>query len=805
MNPLWHDLAYAARSLARQRGFCAIVVLTLGLGIGANAAIFSAVHALLFRASPFRDPERLVRIASVRGGEEGPVSEPEFDDLKALPIIEDAALYTDQGMYNASGFGAPEELQATIATASLFRVLGVNPVVGAPWPDHYDRTRQFALVISHDLWTRRFGRDPAIVGRTMTLDGSPGYSIHGVLPPGFNFPSHSDLFRSNGISADPRSYERRDLRSRYVVARLRPGVSVEQAQAMIDALGARLEREFPATNARLGFRITPLRELYSGAVRPYALLLMGAAGLLLLITCVNAASLLLSRTLAREREIAIRVALGAGRGRVVRQVLAESLLLSVAGGAAGWAVAFGGVRLLAGAIPIPLPPWMQFELDGGVALFLAAACLATGLTASLLPALQATRVDGQAALKESSRGSSGGVRSRRMRHALIVAEVALATVLLVGAGLLLQSVRRMQRTDLGFAPKRLLTFRVELGWAAYGTREKTHEFHRQALEALRVLPGVRGVTLDHNLPMSGKPRDPDTILVEGQDAEAAARNPYVNFHVVGPDYFSTLGIRLERGRDFGPDDRADSPMVMIVSRSLADRLWPGADPIGRRLKFAGAGSGEAWATVIGVAGPVLHHELDGAAGFDLYQSFTQASSGGAYYAIRTEGEPAGVLKPATAIIGTIDPDQSFFDVQPMDRRIENRIWQRRLAAGLFGAFAGTAFILAAVGLYGGLSYLVAQQTREIGVRLALGAAPADITRMVVRRGLGLAGAGAAIGLPLALVSARFLSGFLYEVSPIDPFTLVIVGTALLAIAGLASLQPARRAMRVDPIHALRAE
>jgi putative ABC transport system permease protein len=465
------DLRYALRALAARPGFTLIIVLTLGLGIGANAAIFSVVDALLLRPFPFRDPDRLVRIVSTRGSEEGPLSVPEHDDLLALDqVFADVALYTDQGLYNASGFGAPEELPATITTHNLFRVLGVAPIVGAPFDGGADRSRRFELVISHGLWTRRFGQDPNIVGRTMTLDGAPGYTIHGVLPPGINFPSNADLFRSSGISADPKFYERRDVRQRLALARLRDGVTVDQAQAEVNRLAARLAHEFPASNAGIGFRVTPIRDLYVGHVRAYLWLLFAAVALVLVIACANVASLLLSRGLARDRELALRLALGAGRARLFRLALAESGLLALLGGVVGFGVAFGGIRLVTALVPAQLPPWMRIQIDEMTLAFLAGAALVTGLAAGLVPAMAFGDVRLSDALREGGRGSAGGRRHQRTRSVLVVAEVALAMVLLAGASLMLQSVRGLMRVDPGFDPANLLTFRVELGWRAYDSR-----------------------------------------------------------------------------------------------------------------------------------------------------------------------------------------------------------------------------------------------------------------------------------------------------------------------------------------------
>ncbi|MYJ02748.1 MAG: ABC transporter permease [Acidobacteria bacterium] len=800
------DVRDSIRSLAKRPAFAAVAILSLALGIGANAAVFSAINSLLLRDPPFREPDRLVRVTSVRGDADGgALAVPELDDLLALPVIEDAAMYTDQGMYNASGFGTPEELQATITTHNLFRLLGIEPLVGSTFPASFDRTRSFGLVISHGLWVRKFNRDPNIVGRSMTLDGAPGYTIHGVMPPAFNFPSHSDLFRSAGIAPDPQSYRRRDVRERYVLARLAPGVGLERARDAIDDLAHRLEREFPATNAGLGFRVTPLREMYSGQIRPYVLLLFGAVALVLAVACANVANLLLSRAIARDREMAVRAALGAGRWRVIRAFLGESIVLALGGAAVGAVLALAGVRVLTRLVPVQLPPWMQIDVDVHVAAFLMSVAVLTALVTGLMPAVRIASQQPYAALKEGTRGSSEGVQHRLPRTLLVVGEVALAVVLVAGASLMLQSVWRLTSVDRGFDTANTLTFRVELGWAAYDTFEKERAFHDRVVSRFRELPGVTAVTFDDNLPMGGAPRAPVAIRVTGQGPDDEVRNPYVNHHSVGPDYFEVMDIAIRRGRAFDDRDRFDTLPTAVVSQRLADRLWPGGDPIGQRLQLESTGRPHVWWTVVGVSAPVLHHELDGEPGFELYRAQAQVGTRGPYYVIRTRGDPMIIARAATAIVGETDPNQSFLDVQTYDRRVENRIWQRRLAGALFGSFAALALVLAAVGLYGVLSYIVSHQTRDIGVRRALGATSDGIVREILARGLRPAIAGIVLGLVLVVAFGRLIAGMLYAVSPVDPLTLVLAPTLLLAIAALACYVPARRATRVDPIVALRTE
>jgi putative ABC transport system permease protein len=446
---------------------------------------------------------------------------------------------------------------------------------------------------------------------------------------------------------------------------------------------------------------------------------------------------------------------------------------------------------------------MQIELDLRVAAFLAAATLLTTVVTGLIPALWTTAHSPQAALKEGGRGSSEGLQHQRLRSTLIVGEVAVALVLLVGASLMLRSLSKLGQVDLGFSTEDTLTFRVELGWRAYGTLEKTGAFHRRVIARLRELPGVRAVTFDNNLPMSGKPREPAAVRAAGQSLDDEQRNPYVNWHEVGPDYFQVMGIPIVRGRAFDDRDRPESFQTAVVSQSVAERLWPGRDPIGQRMQYQELP--DLWLTVVGVAAPVLHHEIDGHAGFDVYRSYQQATSAGPYYVIRTDGDPMTIARAATAIVGETDPNQSFLDVQTFGTRVANRIWQRRLAGALVGGFAGLALLLAAIGLYGVLSYSVSQQTREIGVRVALGASAGAILGEVLGRGLKLTALGVCVGTALALALSRVIAGMLYGVHATDPATFVLVPLVLLSIAAAACYVPARRASRVDPIVALRAE
>jgi putative ABC transport system permease protein len=799
------ELLQLLRALTARPTFTAVVVLTLGLGLGANAAIFSAVQALLLRPFPFPDADRLVRISTVRGGEEGGLAVPEQDDLSTLTdVVEEIALYTDQGMYNASGFGEPEELQATITTHNLFRVLGIMPAIGTVFPAGADRSRRFELVISHGLWVRRFGRDPNIVGRTMTLDGAPGYTIHGVLPPEVNFPTNSDLFRSAGISADPSTYRRRDLRGRMGLARLKSGVTITQARGRIEALGDRLAREFPETNRGLQFHVTPLRDLYVGNVRPYLLLLFAAVGLVLVVACANVVNLLLSRLLARDREMAVRTALGASRGRIIFQLVLEGLSMAILGGLAGLGLAWLGIELITSMVRATLPSWMAIGLDRGTVIFLIVASVATGLLSGALSAVKWDDRRLNSALTDSSRWSSGSVRQRRLRNALVIGEVALAVVLLIGASLMVKSFGRLQRVDPGFDPRDLLTFRVELGWRAYDSHAKIIAFNDQMLEQLRALPGVRAVALDSNLPLSGKARETYEVVTRGQSADQRQQNPYVHVHMVSADYFGVMGIPIAHGRGFLDTDTSTNRRVAVVSERLAFRLCPGGDPVGQSLTIRWSTDDPPF-TVVGVARNIRHQQLAGVDS-DLYIPFRQIGAGGSWFIVRTGGvDPTSLSQAGPRLVTALDPNQSSFDVKTMEDRIASGIWQQQTAGALFALFATLALALASIGLYGLLSYLVSQRWREIGVRIALGASPGEVQRMVIGRGILLAVIGTGIGLALAGVAVHALAPVLYEVAPFDPSTFAIVPLVLLVLTGLSCYFPARRATRVDPLIALRRE
>jgi predicted permease len=809
METLWQDLCYGTRVLVKKPGFTFIVALTLALGIGVNTAIFSFVNALLLRPLPYRDAERLVRVASLRGKEEGRLSMLELRDLREqTSIFESVAPYIPGAQYNYSGDGPPEELAAVLVSSELFNTLGVPLLHGGPWPESYDLERNFGVILTYDLWKRRFGGDLNVLGRKITLDAAPFYVIHGVAPQGFNFPGNVQLFRSIAINDRLPNYKDRDARNVYAVARLKPGVSYEQARAELNVFSRRMAETYPNINTGLSFTLKPLRDFYVGDVRPYLWLLLAAVGFVLLIACANMINLLLARSLAREREIAIRTALGAGRSRLIRQLLTESLLLAFVGGLVGLSFALGWVRLLRSLVRAELPAWIAIDIEWRVLAFTFAVSILTGLIAGLAPALHATNPDLNELLKEGAKGSQGAAR-RQVRKALVVVEIALALVLLIGAGLMVKSFLRLQQTELGFNPDNLLTLRVALPWRKYNDAlgpERQRQFFQQLLDRLAALPGVEQAAMTSNLPLSSERQEGKlTFTIEGQSVEEQQRNPYLNDLRISPNYFQTIGVRLIKGRLLSEFDTTDSERVGVISQRLAERAWPGQDPIGKRLKVGGVDSQSKWTTIVGVVGDVKHEEIAGEAGLDLYVSYRQVGDSNMYLLLRTKVAPMTLAGAATRAVWTGDPEQSTFNIATMEDRIADTIWQRRLSGALFIVFAALALVLASVGIYGVMSYVVSQRTREIGIRMAMGARPRDVLKLVIGQGAMLIAAGLGAGLIVAFIASQIINSLLYQVSATDPLTYLVVSLLLAAVALVACYIPARRAMKVDPMTALRVE
>ena len=816
METLFHDVRFALRMLWQGRGFTVVAIIALALGIGANSAIFSVVNAIVLRPLPFADSARLVALwgnIHQEGLDELELSAPEFVDLRArTQTFEEMAAYSVQG-FNLTGAGEPERIQGASVTASLFPLLGVAPQRGRTLRAEEDSPgRNQVVVISHALWQRRFGADPAVVGRAVLLDGQSS-TVVGVMPPSFHFPDNdTDIWQPAAFDADLLSENNRGSHFLNVIARLRTGVTLAQAQQELNtvarALGAEHARNYPR-----GFdaKLRPLHEEIVGDLRRPLLIIFGAVGLVLLIACANVANLSLARAAARGREMAVRAALGASRWRIVRQLLTESVLLALAGGMAGLLLALWGVDLLVSLAPVGTPRVAEIGLDLRVVAFTFAVAGTTGVLFGLVPALQASKTDLNETLKEGGKSVSDSPRRRRLRGTIVAAEFALTLVLLVGAGLLLKSFVRLQQVDPGFNPANVLTLRLVLPEAKYKTATEQHAFYDALFTRLRALPGVTAVGGNNLLPFVGAGGSRG-FLIEGRPVPPGNPYPEEQLRFITPGYFAALSVPLLRGRDFNERDTEGAPPVAVVSRATAERYWPGQDAVGRRFAYSGIGPGSTpkWIEIVGIVGDVKHRTLEGAAKPAIYVSAYQPLFAGfrlpsLYIALRTTGDPATFAAAVRREVAALDPEQPLASVKTMPTRLAESVAQRRFQLTLLGVFAALALVLAAVGIYGVMSYTVARRTHEIGVRLALGAQAGDVLRLVLTQAMLLALVGVGAGLAGALVAARLVASLLYGVSAYDPTVFAVVALLLTVVAFVASYIPARRATKVDPMVALRYE
>jgi putative ABC transport system permease protein len=694
-------------------------------------------------------------------------------------------------------------VSTTFASASLFPTLGAQPAIGRAFLPEEDRPgadyRQ--VVISHGLWQRRFGADTGIIGQKVSLDAED-YTVVGVMPPGFKFPFQSDAWAPIERWANRKN---RGSRGFSVIARLKPGVSIEQARSGMRTVTERLERDYPKTNAGVSVELTPQRDSQVSHLRPYLWLLLGAVFCVLLIACANVANLLLARAAGRVSEVAIRAAIGATRLRLARQLLTENLLLSLLGGALGLGLAWCSLRLLAAAIPVETPFWVKIDIDTRAIIFTLAMTLCASLLFGLAPAWRSSKIDLHGSLKEGGRQATGGER-RGAGGLLVIAEMALALALLLGAGLMIKSFWRLQQVDPGFNPENLLTIHVSVPYDKYPDLARTSSFYDRIIERLKRLPGVEAVGGVTALPLAGREDDErGRVTFEGQSQAEQERNPYATWLQTSPEYFRSMSIPLINGRFFAESDGLNMPNVVILNRSAAHRFWPDENPIGKRLKFGGHDSPSPWWTVVGVVGDVSYGGLEGRAGFEIYAPYTQMIAGVLTFVMRSRTEPMSLVSAASNEIWTVDKDQALFRIVTMERLMADSIWQRRLWAMLLGAFAATAMALASVGIYGVMSHAVSRRRHEIGVRLALGARPADVLKMTIVEGLRLTMAGIAVGAVSAMILARALASLFYGVSATDPLIFLGLPALLAAVALLASYIPARRAAKVDPMTSLRSE
>ncbi len=822
MSSLLQDLRFAIRSLAKHPGFAAVIVLTLALGIGADTAIFSIVNASLLRPLPYGEPERLVLVEARRGADGLGVSWLDYLDWKERSrSFADLAYFQEARIHLgfAEGAEGAEAAGAVMTTGNLFSVLGVQPVLGRGFlPEETRPGAAKVAVISQELWKGRFGGDPQVLGKTVRIEGE-SHAIVGVMPAGFHFPSNADLW----VCVEPLERDNRNprtVRGMEVVGRLKPGVSLDAARSDLRGVAGLLARQFPESNAGVEVLPVPLRDRWVGDVRTSLLLLLGACGFLLLIACANVANLLLARAVSRQREIAVRTALGAGRPRLVRQLLTESLVLAGLGGAAGLALSSWGTRALLhtlqtsiSASPAQIPAWIRVETDATVLAFAAGISLLVGLLFGLAPILPATRVDLLSSLKEGGRGTDGS-GSRHVRHLLVVSEVALALLLLLGAGLTMKSLVRLWSVHPGFQSEGVLTLTARFPFYGSEDVETRAALYRQAMERIGSLPGVTAVGANTDLPLTGTEAWHRTdFLLPEQSPEEARLNPKANLQRVTPGYFRAMGIPLLRGRAFleaaEVATRESSPRSVVVNRTLAERMWPGKGPLGQRIVLGSDPSRRREWTVVGIAGDVRHQGLDRDGGLDVYVPFFQFPSGEALtFVLRGTGEASAmspILNAARAEIRAVSADLLLENAAPLERLVASALWRPRLWGALFGAFSAIALVLAAVGIYGVMSFTVGQRTREIGLRMALGAGRAAVARLLLGQGLRLALTGIAIGLIGGALLGRFLAGLLYQVEPTDVPTWVEISLLLAAVSLVATWIPTRRAMRIDPMVALRRE
>jgi putative ABC transport system permease protein len=800
--------------LLKRPGFTIIVVLTLALGIGANTTIFSALDAVLLNPLPYKDADRLVVIWETNkhlGPEmwdrnEGAMGN--FLDWRSRNQSFDqiGALF-DTAM-NMTGVGEPQRIQSCVVTTNFFQVLGVQPMLGRSFlPEEEKPGAPFTVILSHDLWQRQFGSDPNIINKTLTLNAHQ-VAVVGVMPPAFElqFPTskHVEMWVPFIIDVADPDYHDRTQNFLYTVARLKHGVSPEQAQSEMNLIAGQLQQQYPETNTERGVRVVLLHKQVVGNVESYLYMLFAAVGFLLLIACTNVAGLLLARVTARHREVAIRIAVGASRWRLVRQLLTESVILSALSGLFGLLLAYGGVKLLVALTPSEVPRLHEIGLHVPVFIWTLTISIVTGVLFGLAPAIQASKPDLNTALKESSGRNPGTFQGSGLRNVLVVSEVAVALLLLVGAGLMTKSFIRLQQVDPGFEATNLLSMNIALPTSKYRPQQ-TNIFYDQLIERLKNLPGVKSVAGIDVLPLSNS-NVSSRFLIEGAPFVPLADRPYAGLRVVTPDYFQTMSIPNLKGRSFTEQDRENTPRVIIVNEALASRYWPNEDPIGKRLLLSEEGQGkQEWLEIVGVVGNVRHKAIEMESMEEVYLPYKQSPGNFMNLVVRTTSDPASMAPAIRGQVLSVDKDQPVSDIMTMDQRVAKSVAAKRFVMFLLGAFSILALALAAVGIYGVMSYLVTQRTQEIGVRMALGAQRLDVLTLVVKKGMALAMIGTAIGLVASLALTRLMRSLLFEVTPTDWLTFVIASTVLLIAALLASYIPARRATKVDPLTALRYE
>jgi putative ABC transport system permease protein len=809
METTLHDLRFGLRMMVRSPGFTFIALLTLTLGIGANTAIFSVVNTVLLRPLPYHEPNRLVILWETQEqvGQESP-SLPDFVDWRERNQSFEQMAVARRDNVNLTGTGEPERLLVRQVTSNFFSTLGVTPQLGRAFSAEEEQTKTPVVLLSNSLWKRRFGSDPGLIGKPVTLYDQQ-FTVIGVLPASFQFYTPADVFVPLSFMPDRLKPAREEHGGIVAVARLKPGVTRQQAQSEMDGIAEALQQQYPKTNKDVRVAINSIYSDMVGDVRPSLLVLLGAVAFVLLIACANVANLLLARAAARQKEIAIRTALGASRTRVIRQLLTESVALSVVGGALGLLVAMWGADLLLSVIPNNVPWVTEIALDRNVFGFTLAASVIIGIIFGLVPALQASSPDLNETLKEGDRGSTGG--RQRARSLLVVAEVALALVLLIGAGLMLQTFSRLRQIDAGFNPKNLLSMMLSLSPVRYSEGPKARAFFKQLEQRLATLPNLENAAFTTSVPLSGA--TVTSLLRDSESFTSYGENRLTVQSSVGVGYFQTMNMAILKGRSFTEQDTDKTPLVAVIDENMARDLFPDRDPIGQHIKL---NEGTIRFEVIGVVGHIKHLSWESDAQskvrYQMYSNYNQIPD--EWFAqvtrtmslvARTKSDPAALIPSIRRQVGEVDSDQPIYNLKLMDELISNSISQQRFAMTLLLVFAAVAILLAGIGIYGVTSYSVTQRSHEIGIRMALGARRTDVLNMVVTQGLRLVLIGVAIGLVGAFALTRVMTGLLFGVSATDPITFLITSLGLTGVAVAASFIPALRATKVDPMVALRYE
>ena len=797
------DVRYGARVLFKNPSFTFIAVLALALGIGANTAIFTVVNAVLLRPLPYKDPERLMTVwedASKVGFPHNTPAPANFIDWRDQNQLFEGMAALHRRTFNLTGDGEPERIDGRRVSTNLFALLGVDPQFGRVFLAEEDQPGSNRVVIlSNRLWHRRFAADKAIVGKTLSLNGEP-YTVVGVMPQRFEFPTREDELWVP-IAFDSQEAGRRGSHYLEVIGRTKPGVTFEQAQGEMNNIAARLQQQYPNTNSNIGVTVIPLHEDLVGDIKPALLMLLGAVGFVLLVACANVANLLLARAAVRQKEIAVRMALGASRWRLVRQFLTESVLLGALGGIFGLGLSFVALIVLKSFIPENISQASTIAIDARVLIFTVLVSLLTGLIFGLAPAAQ--RSDFNDVLKDGGREGVAGSRGNRMRGLLVIGEVAVSLLLLIGAGLLINSFMRLRNLDPGFQTDHVLTVGIVLPESKYPDVAKRSAFYTEVLQRVEALPGVKSAGVVNWIPLVFQ-GDSIGISIEGQPEPVASQRPNAATRVINPNYFSSMGMHLLKGRNLDDRDKSTSLPVAVISESMAKRFWPNQDPVGKRFTPGDPTEPDQWIQVIGVVNDIRQFELTAEPKPQMYLPYQQIGFfTPRYLVVKTDVEPASLTGAVRKAVWEVDKDQPVSNIATMEEVLSDSIARQRFSMLLLAIFAAVALVLAAVGIYGVMSYSVAQRTHEIGIRMALGAQTGAVLKLAVGYGLKLVLAGVVIGLIAAFLLTRVMSTLLFGVTPTDPLTFTIISAILILVALIASYIPARRATKVDPVIALR--